>query len=214
VLNEQHLSPITGTYSDWGYHSDAVVLQRPKRPKLDSKTYPMHNEQHLPKIRVVKEFPEFRFVDSAFGYVSLFPFLSEILSNDSPALNEILLKIRDPNYLWTDYGLRSLSKTSPLYDKRNTEHDPPYWRGPIWININYLTLKALRHYSNQPGPYMKEAKNIYLELRHNIVSNMILRYKQTGYVWEQYDDKTGEGKGCKGFTGWSALVILIMAEEY
>jgi mannosyl-oligosaccharide glucosidase len=214
ILNEQHLSPITGTYSDWGFHTDAVTLQRSKRTKIDSKTYPMHQEQQPPKIRVTKETPEFRFVDTFFGYVSLFPFLLEIVSSDSPALSEILLKIRDPNILWTNYGLRSLSKSSPMYMKWNTEHDPPYWRGPIWININYLALKALYYYSSQPGPYMNEAKKIYVELRHNVVNNMILQYKQTGYIWEQYDDKTGSGKGCRPFTGWSSLVVLMMAEEY
>jgi len=31
----------------------------------------------------------------------------------------------------------------------------------------------------------------------------------TGFLFENYDDKTGEGKGCHPFTGWTALVSMM-----
>uniref|UniRef100_A0A0K8TMY1 Mannosyl-oligosaccharide glucosidase n=1 Tax=Tabanus bromius TaxID=304241 RepID=A0A0K8TMY1_TABBR len=209
LLNRLYLSPYTETYSDWGLHTDSVVLKYPP-PKKDKSGQWQQSEM----IRVILKEPEQRFVDSTFGYVSLFPFLLELLESDSQHLQKVLKDLRNPNLLWTDYGLRSLSKTSPLYMTRNTEHDPPYWRGQIWININYLALKALYHYGSQPGPYTEEAQKIYVELRQNLVTNIFKQYKRTGYIWEQYNDRTGEGSGCHPFTGWSALVVLMMSEQY
>lgn len=214
LLNELHLSPYTETYADWGLHTDSVILKWPPIQPNQMNRSPQQSHEQREKIRYTLKDPEPRFVDTAYGYVSLFPFLLEILTPDSPYLGKILEDIRDPKKLWTDYGIRSLSKTSPIYMKHNTHNDPPYWRGQIWINMNYLTLKALHHYASQPGQYSEEAKRIYVELRHNIVNNIIQNYKRTGYIWEQYNDETGHGSGCKPFTGWSALVVLIMAEQY
>lgn len=211
LLNEQHLSPYTDTYSDWGLHTDAATLKRV--PQI---AQPGSNHQILTphKIRVITKNPELRFIDTTFGYVSLFPFLLEILSPDAPPLAKILQAVRDPKILWTNFGLRSLSKASPLYMKRNTENDPPYWRGQIWMNINFLAVKALHHYGSVPGPYSELARQIYVELRQNLVGNVIAQYRKTGFVWEQYNDMTGAGSGCKPFTGWSALTVLMMAEQY
>ncbi len=54
---------------------------------------------------------------------------------------------------------------------------------------------------------------MYKKLRKALVENVLREYLRTGYVWEQYDDRTGKGKGCRPFTGWSALVVLIMGEK-
>ena len=116
--------------------------------------------------------------------------------------------------LWTKYGIRSLAKSAPLYNKYNTEHNGPYWRGAIWVNMNYLTVRALHHYAHVQGPHAALAQQLYKELSSNIVSNIIEQFKTSGYIWESYDDKTGKGKGCHPFTGWSALVVAIMSEEY
>ena len=47
----------------------------------------------------------------------------------------------------------------------NTENDPPYWRGAIWLNMNYLAVRALHHYANIDGPYQTHANTIYHQLR-------------------------------------------------
>nr|SVE77464.1 EOG090X024P [Daphnia lumholtzi]SVE78094.1 EOG090X024P [Daphnia lumholtzi] len=205
LLNAQHWSEKAKRYADYGLHTSNVTLRRPKsvagQPKPD-------------KIRWVSEEPTPRFVDDTFGYVSLFPLIIEILQPDSPQLGQLLQDLRNPNLLWTKYGLRSLSKTSPLYNKRNTEHDPPYWRGPIWINVNYLVARALHHYSAVEGPHQTRALLLYNELRENLISNVLREYRKTGYIWEQYNDANGAGQGCRPFTGWSTLVLLLMSETY
>ena len=72
------------------------------------------------------------------GYISIFPFLTGLLPADSPRLGPILDLIGDEEELWTPYGLRSLSKADANY---GTGED--YWRSPIWMNMNYLAVKAL-----------------------------------------------------------------------
>lgn len=85
-------------------------------------------------------------------YVSLFPLLMQLLPADAPALGALLAGLEDPDRLWTPQGLRSLSADSSLYRKYNTEHDAPYWRGPVWLNVNYLALAALKHYAEVRAP--------------------------------------------------------------
>jgi mannosyl-oligosaccharide glucosidase len=87
-------------------------------------------------------------------------------------------------------------------------------RGPIWININYLALSALRFYSQQESPYQIRAQNLYTKLRNGILHNMLKEYKETGFYWEQYDDKTGKGIRGHPFTGWSATIVNIFYELY
>ncbi|CDH50432.1 glycoside hydrolase family 63 protein [Lichtheimia corymbifera JMRC:FSU:9682] len=144
------------------------------------------------------------------GYLSLFPLALGLVPADSPKLGAILEMIRNEDELWSPYGLRSLSASDEYYNTGEV-----YWRGPIWINMNYLTLQGLyNNYMNTPGPYQKRAKEIYTELRNNIINTVYKDYAQTGYVWEQYSDSTGKGQRSHPFTGWTSLVLLIMAEQY
>ncbi|KIJ69518.1 glycoside hydrolase family 63 protein [Hydnomerulius pinastri MD-312] len=144
------------------------------------------------------------------GYLSLFPFMLSLLPPDSPHLGAILDLLRDPNHLWSPYGIRSLSASHPDFGQGEN-----YWKGPIWMQMNYMVLSSLyKNYAAVEGPNQERAKEIYTELRNNVVKNVYEEYQRTGYVWEQYDALTGEGRRSHPFTGWTSLVTLIIAEKY
>jgi mannosyl-oligosaccharide glucosidase len=72
------------------------------------------------------------------GYLTLFPMTLGLLPADSPKLEALLDIIESEKELWSPYGLRSLSASDPVFGTGEN-----YWRGPVWININYLTLQSL-----------------------------------------------------------------------
>jgi mannosyl-oligosaccharide glucosidase len=72
------------------------------------------------------------------GYISIFPFLLGLLPPDSPKLPAILDLLGDEEHLWSEFGIRSLSKSDEFYGSGEN-----YWRGPIWMNINYLAVREL-----------------------------------------------------------------------
>eukprot|EP01134_Creolimax_fragrantissima_P006156 CFRG6156T1 len=212
LLNELHWSDKLKAYADWG--NDTIVRwETAADPEYKQK---LTINPSAPKRRTNVGAPEEKFVNH-FGYVSLFPFLMGVIPPTSSKLGYILEDIYNPDHLWTEFGLRSLSKSSSLYNVYNTKDDAPYWRGTIWLNINYMAVKALHRYSLMDGPYQNLARKMYRELRGNIIRNMHAEYQRTGYIWEQYDvapGREGKGRGTKPFSGWSSLVLLIMAELY
>ena len=77
---------------------------------------------------------------------------------------------------------RSLSLSSSIHGVYNTEHDAPYWRGPVWFNINFLALRALHGYSQAGGPHAAQARLLYVELRNSLLRNLV-RSTRTPYLW-------------------------------
>ena len=139
------------------------------------------------------------------GYISIFPFMTGMLPPHSPHLGAVLKLIRDPEELWSPYGIRSLSKGDPYYGT-----DENYWRSPVWININYLIVDELLKLAQTKGPHQKQARQMYTELRTNLVETVYKSWKDTGFAWEQFNPETGAGQRTQHFTGWTSLVVKIM----
>ncbi|KAK8101180.1 hypothetical protein PG999_011554 [Apiospora kogelbergensis] len=140
------------------------------------------------------------------GYISLFPFLVGLLEPDDPHLGKTLDLLGNEEELFSPHGIRSLSKSSPLY---GTEEN--YWRSPVWMPLNYLAVLQLQHVALQNGPFQSKAADLYTRLRKNLVETVYQSWEETGFAWEQYDPETGKGQRTQHFTGWTSLVVKIMA---
>ncbi|GMF78181.1 unnamed protein product [Aspergillus oryzae] len=126
------------------------------------------------------------------GYISIFPFLTGMVSSDSPRLKAILDLISDPEELWSDFGIRSLSKKDEFYGTAEN-----YWRSP--------------DIATTPGPHQEQAREMYSKLRKNVVENVFKEWKKTGFAWEQYNPETGKGQRTQHFTGWTSMVVKMMS---
>jgi mannosyl-oligosaccharide glucosidase len=45
---------------------------------------------------------------------------------------------------------------------------------------------------------------------NDVVENVVKQYYRDGFLFESYDSITGKGRGTRPFTGWTALVALLM----
>jgi hypothetical protein len=72
------------------------------------------------------------------GYVSLLPLMMGLMKHDDAKIRRLLDLVASPDELWSEHGVRSLSKKDELY---GTEEN--YWRSPIWMNMNYLLVERL-----------------------------------------------------------------------
>ncbi len=82
----------------------------------------------------------------------------------------------------------------PSYDRRQSEfNSKKYWRGPIWINLNWMLYHGLKRYGHPKYDLFIKKSIIYLAAL-------------TGFH-EYYDPVTGEGYGEENFS-WSAALFL------
>lgn len=90
--------------------------------------------------------------------------------------------------------------TVPSFDRTSEGYSPSlYWRGPIWINVNYLLYHGLRQYG--------------FDDYADRVRQSILRLTTDGGFYEYYDPDTGEGHGARNFSWTAALLLDLLYEE-
>ncbi|NMC04223.1 MAG: hypothetical protein GYA24_03380 [Candidatus Lokiarchaeota archaeon] len=106
---------------------------------------------------------------------------------------------------WTPYPVPSTAANEPAFTN-------VYWRGPVWINMNYFTILGLQRYN-----FTAEAR--FLAARTLNMTAAV--YLDRGYLYEYYNPMTGHvtdvfnpggGSPAENFVGWSGLVAPIMRD--
>lgn len=141
------------------------------------------------------------------GYLSLMPLLLGHMDEYHPYLPAVLDLLHDPEKLWSHHGLRSLSAADLAY---GTDED--YWRGAVWMHLNVLAVQRL-HALSDATPAGVRAQTLAGSLRRRVLDTVYSSWKDTGFVWEQYNDATGAGQHSRAFTGWTSSVILLLGLE-
>lgn len=91
--------------------------------------------------------------------------------------------------------------TVPTYDMSEKGYDPHnYWRGPIWININWMLFRGLAEYG-----YKQKADSLKRDL-----IQLPIRF---GFH-EYFDSRVGKGYGSDQFSWTAALFIDLIYDYY
>ena len=92
----------------------------------------------------------------------------------------------------TRYYLPSAAKNSPYFEPRR------YWRGPVWLNVNWLLVEGLRRYG-------------YADVAEAVTAHT-LELAQRGGFAEYYDPRDGTPCGARDFS-WSAALVLELLDR-
>jgi len=99
------------------------------------------------------------------------------------------------------FGLSDEDTTPvPSYDMRGFGFSPvQYWRGPVWININWFLMHGLKRHG-------------YDEHAERLRKTIIELCRDQGF-YEYFDPTTGQGHGSNLFSWSAALLLDVLMDE-
>ncbi len=105
----------------------------------------------------------------------------------------LIAHLKDPREFWGERVIPTVARNDPAYDPDTM------WRGPVWANINYLFIEALRRVGEDA---------LADELRDKTLK---LIMDQTG-IFEYYNPETGVPPlKAGGMFSWTAAVFIDLA---
>jgi len=122
---------------------------------------------------------------------NLYPLWTGQLPDD--IRDRLIGHLTNPDEFWGEYMLPSVARNDPLYDPSTM------WRGPVWVNINYFFIEALRQIGEDKLADELTQKTLDLIMSHP-------------GIFEYYHSDSGEpsAKAAEAF-GWTAAVFIDLA---
>lgn len=131
-------------------------------------------------------------------------FLKDTLANYAPLFtgipsqavaDRLIARLLSSEQYWPDNGfpLTGVSMTVPEFDKVK------YWRGLVWINMNWLMIQGLQKYG-----YHSQAKEL--------TEKTITLIRDHGF-YEYFNPLTGAGCGTDQFS-WTAALLIDLIMKY
>jgi hypothetical protein len=107
--------------------------------------------------------------------------------------DRLIAHLTNPDEFWGEYLIPTVARNDPHFDPETM------WRGPVWININYFFIEALR----QVGE---------LELARTLLDKTLELVMSQPSIYEYYNSDTGEPPATAAdIFGWTAAVFIDLA---
>ncbi|SEE85582.1 MGH1-like glycoside hydrolase domain-containing protein [Ruania alba] len=123
-------------------------------------------------------------------------------------------------HMWSDYGIRSLSRSSRHYNNAHNGIAMPIghhamqgpaidtatcsnWQGPVWALHNYFAVQYLRRYG-----YFDEAR----EVAARIMTLHAASLEEHGAYFENFDAETGSGLAALGIGSWGLMLPQLVSD--
>jgi len=110
-----------------------------------------------------------------------------------PMVQRLIAHLTDPAEFWTTYPIPTVARSDPHYDPNQM------WRGPTWVNINYLFIEALK-------------RNDYQALARELRDRTLTLLMSHDDIYEYYHPETGaKPPKAAPIFGWSSAVFIELA---
>ena len=110
-----------------------------------------------------------------------------------PIRDRVIGHLTNPDEFWGEYVIPSVARDDPHYDPETM------WRGPVWANINYFFIEALR----QVGRH---------DLARTLRDKTLALIMGQPSIYEYYNGETGAAPArAADIFGWTAAVFIDLA---